>query len=324
MFDFFIHPRPAACPRGLLFEAKKSRTSRELYKIARSPDMNLRQFFTTQTWWGKLLGAFLGYLIAGSAGALFGILIGNFFDRGLAEHFSQPYWQFYTESRKHVQQVFFHATFSIMGHLAKADGRVSEAEIKMASALMQKMRLNKAQIKTAQAFFNEGKKSTFSLSDTLLSLRDACHDNPELLKLFIDIQYQGIQTDGLSSNKVRIMNLILKHLGFAPLHNQYHFYEDFSYRRAGPRQQSYRGSSYQNTTTAPKSTLEHAYAILAVSKSANRQEVKQAYRRLISRNHPDKLIAQGLPEAMIKIANEKTQQIRKAYEQICASKGWAC
>ncbi len=50
--------------------------------------------------------------------------------------------------------------------------------------------------------------------------------------------------------------------------------------------------------------------------------MKRAYRRLISRNHPDKLIAQGLPEEMIKIANDKTQKITKAYEQICTSKGW--
>ena len=42
----------------------------------------------------------------------------------------------------------------------------------------------------------------------------------------------------------------------------------------------------------------------------------------MSRNHPDKLISKGLPEEMIKIANEKTQNIRKAYEQICTSKGW--
>ncbi len=55
---------------------------------------------------------------------------------------------------------------------------------------------------------------------------------------------------------------------------------------------------------------------------ASKQEVKKAYRRLLSRNHPDKLIAQGLPEAMIKVANEKTQKIMKAYELICRSKGW--
>ena len=68
--------------------------------------------------------------------------------------------------------------------------------------------------------------------------------------------------------------------------------------------------------------LDHAYAILEVSPTSSKQDVKRAYRRLMSKNHPDKLIAKGLPESMIKIANEKTQAISKAYEQICESKGW--
>ena len=68
--------------------------------------------------------------------------------------------------------------------------------------------------------------------------------------------------------------------------------------------------------------LDHAYALIEVNPKSSKQEVKKAYRRLISRNHPDKLIAQGLPEEMIKIANEKTQKIMKAYELICKTKGW--
>lgn len=68
--------------------------------------MDLRQFFTNHAWWGKLLGACLGYLIAGPAGAFFGILIGNVFDRGLVEHFSRPHWSYHEEKRKHIKQIF--------------------------------------------------------------------------------------------------------------------------------------------------------------------------------------------------------------------------
>ncbi len=283
--------------------------------------MNLRQLFTSHAWWGKLIGAFLGFLMAGPAGALFGILIGNFFDRGLAQHFSRPYWQYYAETRKRVQKIFFEATFSIMGHIAKTDGRVSEEEIKMAITLMKQMGLNHEQKRAAQHFFNEGKKSTFNLKYMLTLLKNASQDNPELLKLFIDIQYQAAQIDGLTATKIQLMNLILNYLGFAPLQQQYRFYEDFNHRTNYQRsnQSSYRQQQYTHTA---KNTLEHAYAILEINSTANKQEVKRAYRRLMSRNHPDKLIAKGLPEEMIKMANDKTQKIRKAYEQICASKGW--
>jgi len=285
--------------------------------------MNLRQLFTNHNWWGKLIGAFLGYLMAGPAGALFGLLIGNFFDRGLAEHFSRPHWHYHAEKRKAVQKIFFEATFAIMGHVAKADGRVSENEIHMAKTLMQEMGLGSEQKKAARYFFNEGKNSTFNLTQTLNLLKTGTYDNPELLKLFIDIQYRAAQIDGLSTKKLRVINMIFQYLGFAPLHEQYRFYEDFTYQsndsQSGHRSSSSNQQHYQHTK---KNSLDHAYAILEISPATNKQDVKRAYRRLMSRNHPDKLIAQGLPEEMIKVANDKTQKIRKAYEEICASKGW--
>ncbi|KTD31076.1 co-chaperone DjlA [Legionella maceachernii] len=292
--------------------------------------MNLRQFFTRSQWWGKLICAFLGYLIGGSAGALFGLLIGNFFDRALMEHFSRPDWHYYSEKQEYVQKTFFEATFSVIGYIAKSDGRVSEQEIKMAKALMDEMRLNRKQKLEAQRLFNEGKKITFDLVDTLNALENACRDNPDLLKLFLDIQYRAAMTDGLSERKIQAVDSVFRRLGYAPLRDQFRFYEDFGFQKASQSsgsQRSYsynRSRAYQNSGNyqKPQDSLAHAYAILELNQNANKQEVKRAYRRLISRNHPDKLIAQGLPEEMIKKANDKTQKITKAYEQICLSKGW--
>jgi DnaJ like chaperone protein len=292
--------------------------------------MNFRQFFTTNTWWGKIIGAFLGYLVAGPTGAVVGVLIGNFFDRGLAEHFSRPHWHYHAEKQKAVQEKFFEATFLVMGHIAKADGRVSEHEIEMAKILMEEMGLNRAQIKQAKAYFNQGKEPSFSLKHTIVMLQQALHGNHELLKLFIDIQYRAAQVDGLSFKKQEALNAILHYMGFAPLHAQYRFYEDFANYSANQyssnqqqsNQQGYSSSHGHTRHQGPRSMLDHAYAILEVSSTTPKQDVKRAYRRLMSKNHPDKLIAKGLPESMIKIANEKTQAISKAYEQICESKGW--
>lgn len=291
--------------------------------------MDFRQFFTSNTWWGKLIGAFLGYLIAGPAGAFFGVLIGNFFDRGLYEHFSRQHWPYHAEKRQAVQKKFFEVAFMVMGHIAKADGRVSKHEIEMAKALMQELGLNQKEVLAAQNYFNEGKKPTFNLKYSITMLKDALHDNPELLKLFIDIQYRAAQVDGLTFKKQEALNIILKYMGFAPLHQQYRFYEDFAKYSAYHTHQQYSSANqqryYQESQQhyqSPPNALDHAYAILEVSSTASKQEVKRAYRRLISRNHPDKLMAQGLPASMIKIANEKTQAISKAYDQICKEKGW--
>ena len=67
-------------------------------------------------------------------------------------------------------------------------------------------------------------------------------------------------------------------------------------------------------------TISSAYKILGINKTASDAEVKKAYRRLMSQHHPDKLIAKGLPEEMIKLATEKTQKIKAAYEQIKKSR----
>lgn len=291
--------------------------------------MNFRHFFAGNFWWGKILGGFFGYLIGGATGALFGILVGNFFDRGMAEHFSNPNWKYHAEKRKAVQQIFFEATFAVMGHIAKADGRVSEQEIQMARQMMQEMRLNREQKDMAKQFFSQGKEPGYDFSRILNLLKTTCHENPELLKLFMDIQYRAAQVDGLSEAKINALNVVFRQLGFMPLHEQYRFYEDFgtSYRRSSSQssqsnQSNNRYNSNSQYKSSGSSSLASAYALLEIDASASKNEVKRAYRRLISRNHPDKLIAQGLPEEMIKIANDKTQKITKAYDQICASKGW--
>ncbi|RUR17606.1 co-chaperone DjlA [Legionella sp. km535] len=303
--------------------------------------MTFREFFTLSTWWGKLLGAFFGFLSAGPIGALFGILVGNFFDRGLASHYSNPHWYYHSEKRKAVQKAFFETTFSVMGHIAKADGRVTEQEISMAKLLMKEMRLNSEQIERAKRLFNEGKNKQFKLDTALFELKKICRDNRDLLKLFVDIQYRAAQVDGLTTAKIKVLDVVFACLGFAPLHRQYRFYDDFKYSSYAQQQQeqaqqqnnqqhqyneySHNYSSqkqYQYKQQSSQNNLAHAYALLEVNPNSTKQEVKRSYRRLLSRNHPDKLIAQGLPEEMIKLANDKTHKIMKAYELICQNKGW--
>jgi DnaJ like chaperone protein len=65
-----------------------------------------------------------------------------------------------------------------------------------------------------------------------------------------------------------------------------------------------------------------AYRVLGLSAQASDDEVKMAYRRLMSQHHPDKLVARGLPESMIGVAEQRTREVRKAYEQIKTQRGF--
>jgi len=103
---------------------------------------------------------------------------------------------------------------------------------------------------------------------------------------------------------------------------------EFEYKRLERMvhaQQSFHGrggGGYSGTSqTPPKNILAEAYEALGVEKTATDAEVKKAYRRQMNQHHPDKLVAKGLPEEMIKLANEKTHEISAAYEEICKARG---
>ena len=85
-------------------------------------------------WWGTLLGGTLGYMFGGPLGALLGAALGRNFDRGIRVTDERAAYDVGQQER--VQAAFFTACFSIMGHIAKADGKVTAAEISSAEAIM--------------------------------------------------------------------------------------------------------------------------------------------------------------------------------------------
>lgn len=271
------------------------------------------------SWWGKCLGAGLGFLIAGPPGALLGVFIGNLFDRGLNQHFSRPHDAYHTEKRKPIRQSFQRATFLIMGHICKTDGRVSAEEISFAKKIMRELHFNRAERDSAKYFFTEGKAATFKINEPLGLLKTLASNNPKLLREFIQLQYRMAQVTGLSPKKTAVLNHLLTTLNLAPLHEQAHTRDAF-HTRFNQQYQQYQQYHASEANDAPP--IENAYALLKISETATKKEVKHAYRKQISLYHPDKYIAKGHSEANIKKANEKTHAIRKAYESIYEKNSW--
>lgn len=274
--------------------------------------MEIRQFFTTRNWWGKCIGAFFGFLMAGPFGAIFGLFVGNFFDRGLSEHFAKPFWPYLTEKNSTIRQIFFESTFLLLGYLSKLDGRVSEEEIDAAKQIMQQMQLNSRQNQEAKHYFTQGKQKHFDLNKTLKKLSETIGHQPTLIRLFIETQYQFIRKTGLSQKKLQTINQLLATFHLSPLFEQPHVQSEYRWS----------GSSQQRQTPTFEQSLFLSYQTLGLKPSASEAEVKRAYRRLISAHHPDKMIAKGASTQAIKAANEKTQHIRQAYEHIMKTKGY--
>lgn len=254
-------------------------------------------------WWGKIIGGAFGFMLGGPLGAMLGAALGHNFDKGLkltAEYGGMAYGD-----QERVQAAFFTATFSIMGHIAKADGKVTQAEIANTEAIMARMRLDPQQRKAAIKLFDEGKADDFPLDDVLVQFRKECHRRISLIQMFLEIQISTAFSDQkLHPAEKDILYKIADALGF-------------------PRRQLDHLFHLAGGVASPKTekaAINEAYEMLGVSKNASDADVKKAYRRLMNQHHPDKLVSKGLPEEMIKLANEKTQQIKEAYERIKKSR----
>ena len=256
------------------------------------------------SWLGKVVGGAFGFLLGGPLGAILGASVGHQFDEGL--HGIQIDEQLSPGDQHRVQMAFFSATFSVMGHIAKADGRVTTAEINLAKRIMSELALTDEMRVAAINLFEQGKDSNFPLYGVLDQFRRECHRRTHLIRMFLEIQIQAAYADGvLDQAEEAVLRKICTHLGISRFD-----YE--SIKLQFQAQQRFYGQDQRK----PAEILDDAYAMLGVPEAATDAEVKKAYRRLMSQHHPDKLVAKGLPEEMMTLAKEKTQKIRKAYEVV--------
>jgi DnaJ like chaperone protein len=214
-----------------------------------------------------------------------------------------------------IPDEFFRTTFELMGHVAKSDGRVTEAEIDAARRLMHELRLGEREISAAIACFRAGKSASYDADLSVERLREACGQRYDLLHAFMELQLRAALAGNDISPPARlILTRVAERLGMSGL--------EFAYMEASLRaRQRARGGSAGTRPAAGAGSLAACYAELEVDAGITDQEVTKAYRRQMSRHHPDKLVANGLPESMAQMAKEKTQRIQEAYEGIRAARG---
>lgn len=219
------------------------------------------------------------------------------------------------------QSVFFETVFTLMGKLAKADGRVSEAEIAHVEAFMKQLNMSPANRKKAIKHFQTGAKPDYNIDTVIAPFLQATQQSPNLKQMLMVYLVRVAAADGkLDPKETELMREVAQKVGyseqqFAQLMAMLQGQDQF----AGGQYQQHQGGSAPSYTSV--NAVAAAYQALGVSQDASDSDVKKAYRRLVREYHPDKLMGQGLPEEMIKEATERSQEIQTAYDTIKKSRG---
>jgi DnaJ like chaperone protein len=249
----------------------------------------------------KLIGAIAGYYFFGLFGALIGFFVGSFIDR-IRVYGSGALNPLSNALR---QTVFLETVFISMGRLAKADGHVSRHEIDHVEEFMRKLGMTTEHRQQAIKLFKQGADPEFDIGPVYQRFMAVCGHTKNLKEMLLVYLIVMALADGhFHPAEEALLGRIAGQLGYGPA--------AFKHLIEMVLNQSHFAGGQAEAATA----LEDAYKALGVEKDSTDQEIKRAYRKLISKYHPDKLIGQGLPEDMIAMATEQAKEIQLAYDLI--------
>jgi DnaJ like chaperone protein len=256
-------------------------------------------------WWGKLIGGIIGLMRGGVTGLVLGLFLGHMVDRFLSG----------LGGANRTRDAFFGAMFSTLGYINKADGRVTKAEIAAAEELMRRLQLSETERQRAIRYFQQGKEAGFDLEATLQGFARNSMLRHELRIMFVELLLEAALVDGALSQAeqaVLVRSCTVLNIP-ANVFN--------AMLRARQEGGGHTYSRHRQQVPNKGQSLEQSYAALGIKADASAQEIKRAYRKLVSQYHPDKLVSQGLPEEMMEMSKKRVREINAAYDKIKASKG---
>ncbi len=239
--------------------------------------------------WGKILGGAAGFAIGGPLGALLGVGAGHMLDQGV----ESVRGQFPPDAAKQI--TFTIGVIALSAKMAKADGHVSRDEV---LAFKQIFQIPSHEVKNVGRVFDMAKQDVHGYQEYAQQIARMFRGSPEVLEDLLGALFHIAKADGIYHPKENeFLENVARIFGFSE--------SQFEHIRA----QHIGGG------------MEDPYTVLGLKPDASDSELKKVYRRLIKEHHPDHLIAKGMPEEFIKIANEKLAAINSAYDKIARERG---
>jgi len=237
--------------------------------------------------WGKIIGGGVGLALGGPLGAIIGATVGHAFDKHQAPT---------GEPDESTRSAAFTIAVVVLGaKMAKADGVVTKDEI---HAFKEVFEIPPEDAQKVGGIFNHARQDSGGFEPYAHQIADMFQGNPSVLEELLHCLSTIAHADGkLHRNEVVYLKKVAEIFGI----NERTFERITAIQTGGDS--------------------ADPYLILGVERNISDKALKTAYRKLVRENHPDKLIAEGLPEEFIKMANTKLAAINNAYDQICKQRG---
>ncbi len=192
-------------------------------------------------------------------------------------------------------QRFSAALVALAAKMAKADGVATQGEFE---AFCEVFTFDAGQQRRVRALYDLAKRDSAGFDAYARRIARDFEDDCALLEDVLDGLFHVAKADGAIHDHERVqLEIIAEIFGFST-----RAFEGLMARHADG------GAS-------------DPYRVLGVARDIDDGALKAHYRRLVAENHPDRLIARGLPEQMIRIANERLAAINAAYGQIAQARG---
>jgi DnaJ like chaperone protein len=233
--------------------------------------------------WGKLIGGAAGFAIGGPLGALIGAAAGHAVDRMRDSAVD-------VTSEDAKPTAFTIAVIALSAKMAKADGQVTRDEI---DAFKKIFHVPPEEAKNVGRVFDLARKDSRGFEPYARQVAKMFSTNPAVLEELLDALFYIAKADKVvHPAEIEYLRQVAHIFGF----------DDATFARI-------RASHIGRDAADP-------YAVLGVPHDAEDDDVRSAYRRLIRENHPDRLIAQGMPQDFIDVATDKVAAINAAYDSI--------
>ncbi len=239
--------------------------------------------------WGKIVGGATGFALGGPLGALLGGLAGHAVDK-MRESTAEGADE---DATKNV--AFTIGVVVLCAKMAKADGVVTRDEI---GAFKEVFQVPPDEMKNVGRVFDRARRDARGFEPYARQIARMFRDNPAVLEELLDGLFHIARADGKVTDAE--LEYLSKVAGIFGLD---------------------RASWERTQATNLGVDGRNPYDIIGVSHGADDKEVKRVYRKLVVENHPDKLVAQGMPQEFVDMANEKLATINAAYDQIRKQRG---